>query len=201
MKKRKEKNRSLNFQTVFIIFALCYIWIWAFYTTQLATEKNTYVCTTQITDVEIYDSIRGYDEVHLKSKEQYFVLVTNWYDNEKTQALANRILSEESPFTLTVWEYFALTPFGIRDGKWKISQVVNLCSDTSNYWDINNHNHEQKIDRIIAIVVAIIVSIVFLPLLFLEGTFERVEKYKKKYEGIRRNKKRRSMQRKKKGCS
>lgn len=191
MKKRKEKNGYFNFQTVFLIFVICYIWIWAFYTTQPATEKNTYVCTTQIVDVEIHNrSSRGeYDEVHLKSKEQYFVLVTNWCDNDKTQALANRILSEESSFTLTVWEHFALTPFDTRNGKWKICQIANLCSGTENYWDVESFNYWQKNDRIIAMVVATLVSVIFLPLLFFASPFEIIEKCKKRMRKYKKKQK------------
>ena len=54
MKKSKNRKRHIKAPlSVILTLLLLFYWIWMFYATQPATERNTYTCSEKITNIEI----------------------------------------------------------------------------------------------------------------------------------------------------
>ena len=125
-KKRRRKFKKLTVQRCVIILLLCYLWFSGIHTSQLATEKNTYVCKTQIISAEIYNppGSRFYDEIHLKTKDNCYVIVIDSYRENELEKILYDICSESQPLVMTVWKHFPSTLFNEVGGEVQVYQPL-----------------------------------------------------------------------------
>lgn len=165
-KKKKKKKIELHIQAllfhVFLILFFGVVGVIFLSGSPPATEHNTYTQNEIIEDVKIKCLYhRGVDKVYLFSKDHRYIIHTRWRDEDKTNELAEQILSSEPEFTITVWKHFTTNiPSIIDNGGWTY-QVVDLRNDTDVYWNIEDHNRYQKKEGRITLILGIPLFIFF----------------------------------------
>ena len=135
-------------------------WVWLFCVTQPATAVNTYNCQTESITVEAkFAAHRGTDKLYISTENgTTYMLDTMWRNDNKTKALAERILSADKPITMTVWEHYPKWILDSPDTLWSVKQVVNLSNRDNVYWEIAEHNKYQKSERIFGIVIGVFLT-------------------------------------------
>lgn len=158
IKKKLRKNRKKIVRDGFLIVLLLFFWAWLFYTTQPATEENTYQRCETILDVEVHLAHHGgRDELYLISQNHRYMLDTTWRNENKSYKLAETILSGNRNYTITVWEHFPRHLFEIIRGKSiQVYQVTDLRNGENIYWNIADHNSLQRSERIAGIIGGIL---------------------------------------------
>ena len=105
----------------------------------------------------------GTDKVLLVIDDTIFMLDTGWRNEKATVALADRFRTAEGEVSLRVWEHFPKDLLrDPRDSFHKVKQVIDARDDDSVYWDIVKHNQYQHGERISAIVLGILATVVVL---------------------------------------
>jgi len=142
------------------LFVLLY-WVWLFYMTQPATERNTYKCSEAIIDVEIYLAPhRGSDKLYMISQNHCYMIDTGWRNENKSNELAENILSGGENHIITLWKHIPKSLVDARgNGVW-VYQAVDVRDNEEIYWNIESHNSFQKSERIVGIVTGAFLSVV-----------------------------------------
>lgn len=191
-KKKRRKIKQLTVDICIVALALCYLWFFTIYTTQQATDKNTYICKEPIISAQVYNPPGPYsgDEIHLKTNDSCYIIVNLPHDDDRIQNLVDSICSESQPLTMTVWKHFTSGPFNEVGGEFQVCQpvyeVVDLRTQTEVYWNLEEHNREQKEARIGIVIMLIPITLFFGLLMF---PFEEIETYKKKIRKYKKKQK------------
>ena len=152
-----------------------------FHVTQPATERNTYICSEKITNVEItFAYHRGNDKLYIYTESGYYMLCPSWRNETKSTQLAEKILSDNQPFTLTVWKHFPQYLFDLKTFDVSLRQVVDLKSNTDVYWSVDKHNKYQKRERIAGVIAGIFFSVFVIGVDILEFYIGGYDRYRKK---------------------
>lgn len=177
-KSTKNKARKILKKSL-IAFLIIYYWIWMLYTTQPATDNNTYKQAVFIQDIEInYAYHRGNDRINIISNDNSYILVANWRNENKTNTFVEELLTENDKVSITVWKHIPPTiPSFIKNG-FSVLQIVDLRAENNIYFDIVEYNSSQTIERICGIIGGFFLTLVILIFNNLEFVFKLFGKIK-----------------------
>ena len=136
---------------LFCLFFLCFM----LFSTQQATDKNTYFIEPNISNVYIDEIPNRYDNIYLISGDKKYVV--GWSKETKNEfALLKKAISENRTVRLQVLK---------NDGIMSIYRLgklvcVNVEIDNDILFDISDYNHNQKTDRVSGFVVFMVLGII-----------------------------------------
>ena len=119
------------------------------------------------------------------------MLCPSWRNETKSTQLAEKILSDNQPFTLTVWKHFPQYLFDLKTFDVSLRQVVDLKSNTDVYWSVDKHNKYQKRERIAGVIAGIFFSVFVIGVDILEFYIGGYDRYRKKKQKEKTKKHRR----------
>lgn len=159
--KKVRKKYKLTHVGCLAIFLLLVYWVWMFYSTQSATEQNTYKCSETVIDIDIrLASHRGSDKLYIVTEHNRYMLDTGWRNKIKSHDLAKNILARDQDYEMIVWKHIPKHLSEAKATGLQVYQVVDLKCDEYTYWDITSHNSFQKVERITGIIAGVFLSIV-----------------------------------------
>lgn len=131
---------------------LCY-WVWLFYTTQPASENNTYKQDILISDIKIsFAHHRGNDRIIIFTDDDFYLLRMNWRNEQKTNNLVERLLSENNVYSITVWKHLPTRFSELIKCKFKVFQIADIRTDSDIYFNITDYNDFQSEERVYGIL-------------------------------------------------
>lgn len=163
MKKSTKNKAKKILKKSLIAFLVIYYWIWMLYTTQPATDSNTYKQEVFIQDFEIsYAYHRGNDRINIISNDNSYILVANWRNKNKTDSFIKELLTENDEVSITVWKHTSPTiPSFIKNG-FNVLQIVDIRTENNIYFNIADYNNSQAIERICGVIGGAFLTLVIL---------------------------------------
>lgn len=166
MSKRKKwggicKNKfPIPNRTIIFLGAIALYWVWLFYMTQPATDKNTYCCEEEIISVEVLAiDYRGTDKLVLHASDEFYLLDFPWRDHRKTQIYADNLLSTDEKVTISIWKHFPRYIFFVpRNSLFCVLQATEVRTSSDVLWAVDEHNEFQRTERIAGIIGGAIVT-------------------------------------------
>ncbi len=181
MKKTTQIKAKKILKKGLIAFLIIYYWIWMFYTTQPATDSNTYKQDVFIHDIEIsYAYRRGNDRINIISSDNSYILFTNWRNKNKTNTFIEELLSENDEVSITVWKHTPITIRSLVENGIYVLQIVDIRTEKNIYFDVADYNSNQKIERICGVIAGVFLTLVVLVFNNLELVFKLLGKIKLK---------------------
>ena len=160
-----------------------------FYVTQPVTDSNTYKQNVYIQDIEINYAIfrKGKDSINIITDDDSYLLLLEWRNEEKTDSLVKKLLSDKSEISITVWNHLPSTIPSLIKNQLNVLEIVDFQTENNVYFDIADYNNNQKTERICGIIAGIPLTIVVFILNNLELIFKLLGKINlRKYKKIRR---------------
>ena len=142
-------NRFLIIE-LFYLFFLCFM----LYSTQQATDKNTYFIEPNISDVYIDEIPNRYDNIYLISEDKKYTV--GWSKEAKNGfVLLEQAILENKAVRLQVLK---------NDGIMSIYRLgklvcVNVQIDNDIIFNVRDYNQNQKTDRLCGIICLIVIGI------------------------------------------
>lgn len=169
-----------------IAFLIIYYWIWMFYITQPATDKNTYKQDVFIQDIEINYAIfsKGKDSINIITDDDSYLLFMDWRNEEKTNAFVEKLLFDKSEISITVWKHLPATISNVTKNKSSVLQIIDLRTEDNIYFDIADFSKSQTIERFCGTIGGVFLTFVVLIFNNLELFFKLLGKI-----NLRKNKK------------
>ena len=176
-------NRT--FWSRFLFIELLYLFFLCFmlFSTQQATDKNTYFIEPNISDIYIDEIPNRYDNIYLISGDKKYVV--GWSKEAKNEfALLKKAISDNRTVRLQV-----LKNDGIMS-TYRLGKLVcvNIQIDNDIIFDIRDYNHNQKTDRASGFVGFVVLGIfcqVVVVYLFFFGKNSKKKSIKRRFRTIR----------------
>ena len=180
--KKSTKNKAIKIpKKVFIILLLLFYWSWLLYSTQPATDNNTYGHKIFIEDIEVnYAYHRGNDRINITTADNSYVLFTNWRNEKKTDTFVENLLLENDKVSITVWKHTPTTIRSLIKNGINVFQIVDIRTKNNIYFDVSDFNSNQKIERICGVIAGVLLTLVVLIFNNLELTYKLLGKFKLK---------------------
>ncbi len=179
---KSTKTKSNKFlKKILIALVIVFYWIWLFYTTQPATDNNTYKQDIIINDIEInYAFHRGNDSINIMTDDNSYLLFVNWRNEQKTNAFVEELISENNEISIIVWKHAPTTIRSLVKNDFSVLQIVDLRTNDNIYFDVADFNNNQSIERIFGVIGGAFCTMVILIFNKLEFVFKLLGKIKLK---------------------
>ncbi len=179
-KSTKNKARKIS-KKVFIILLLLFYWSWLLYSTQPATDNNTYKHKIFIEDIEVnYAYHRGNDRINITAADNSYILFANWRNEEKTNTFVEELISENNEISIIVWKHTPTTIRSIVKNDLSVLQIVDLRTKDNIYFDVADFNNNQSVERLCGVIGGAFCTVVILIFNNLEFAFKLLGKIKLK---------------------
>ncbi len=153
------------------------------FSTQQATDKNTYFIEPNISDIYIDEIPNRYDNIYLISGDKKYVV--GWSKEAKNEfALSKKAISDNRTVRLQV-----LKNDGIMS-TYRLNKLVcvNVQIDNDIIFNVRDYNQNQKTDRLCGIICLIVIGIlcqVEVVYLFFFGKNSKKKSIKRRFRTIR----------------
>lgn len=180
--KKSAKNKTRKFsKKVFIVLLLLFYWSWLLYSTQPATDNNTYKQKIFIEDIEVnYAYHRGNDRINITTADNSYVLFTNWRNEKRTDTFVENLLLENDKVSITVWKHTPTTIRSLIKNGINVFQIVDIRTKNNIYFDVSDFNNNQSVERLCGVIGGAFCTVVILIFNNLEFAFKLLGKIKLK---------------------